>query len=185
MRPNEFDDEEEEFRGPSKSHLKRVQLELQALGRDMTRMGDETLKKIGLPEDVYAEIVEFRRMKNFGAQRRQLQLIGKKMRNMDPAAVREAIARATGESRAAVALQHRCETLRERMIADDEAVKRFIDDHTDIDIRRLRELVRGARRERDQQKPPKSARELYRLLHDYFDEPLDLMMAEDDEASEE
>lgn len=47
MRPNQIeDDEEEEFRGPSKSHLKRVQNELQELGRVMTGMGDETLKKI-------------------------------------------------------------------------------------------------------------------------------------------
>ena len=107
MRPNDIgDDDEEEFRGPSKSHLKRVQLDLQALGKEMTRLGDETLAKIGLPEDVLAEIVEFRRMRSFGAQRRQLQLIGKKMRAMDPDAVREAIARATGESRAAVALLH-------------------------------------------------------------------------------
>ena len=30
MRPNEIEDEEEEFRGPSKSHLKRVQLDLQS-----------------------------------------------------------------------------------------------------------------------------------------------------------
>ena len=96
----------------------------------MTGMGDETLKKIGLPEAVYDEIIEYRRMRNFGAQRRQLQLIGKKMRDMDPAAVREAIARATGESRAAVALQHRCEALRDRFLADDEAVKNFIDEHT-------------------------------------------------------
>ena len=174
MRPNQIeDDEEEEFRGPSKSHLKRVQNELQELGRVMTGMGDETLKKIGLPEAVYDEIIEYRRMRNFGAQRRQLQLIGKKMRDMDPAAVREAIARATGESRAAVALQHRC-----------EALKNFIDEHTDIDIRRLRELVRSARREREQAKPPKSARELYRLLYAYFDEPLDLMMAEEIEIEE-
>ena len=178
MRPNQIeDDEEEEFRGPSKSHLKRVQNELQELGRVMTGMGDETLKKID-------EIIEYRRMRNFGAQRRQLQLIGKKMRDMDPAAVREAIARATGESRAAVALQHRCEALRDRFLADDEAVKNFIDEHTDIDIRRLRELVRSARREREQAKPPKSARELYRLLYAYFDEPLDLMMAEEIEIEE-
>ena len=47
MRPNQIeDDEEEEFRGPSKSHLKRVQNELQELGRVMTGMGDETLRKL-------------------------------------------------------------------------------------------------------------------------------------------
>ena len=96
MRPNDIeDDDEEEFRGPSKSHLKRVQLDLQALGKEMTRLGDETLAKIGLPEDVLAEIVEFRRMRSFGAQRRQLQLIGKKMRAMDPCARRSPAPRAS------------------------------------------------------------------------------------------
>lgn len=164
------DDEEDEFRGPSKSHLKRVQLELQALGKEMTKLGDEQLKKVELPEDVFDEIVEYRRMKSFGAQRRQLQLIGKRMRDLDPAAVREAIDRATGESKAAVALHHRCERLRDLMLEGDDAVKRFIDEHPEVDIRRLRELVRGARKEREAQKPPKNARELYRFLHELLDE---------------
>ena len=78
------DDEEDVYRGPSKSQLKREQLELQALGKEMTGLGDEQVKRIGLPEDVLFEIKEFRRMRSFGAQRRQLQLIGKKMRDMDP-----------------------------------------------------------------------------------------------------
>ena len=109
---NQYEDDDDlpQYDGPSKSQLKREQTELQNLGREMTKLGDDQLRRINLPEDVYAEIVEFRRMKSFGAQRRQLQLIGKKMRNMDPVAVREAIDRATGESRAAVALLHRCET---------------------------------------------------------------------------
>ena len=97
----EDDVDENGYRGPSKSQLKREQNALQDLGREMTKLGDEQLKRIGLPDEVLVEIVEFRRMRSFGAQRRQLQLIGKKMRNMDPVAVREAIDRVTGESRAA------------------------------------------------------------------------------------
>lgn len=173
------DDEEDEFRGPSKSHLKRVQLELQALGKEMTKLGDEQLKKVGLPDDVFEEIVEFRRMKSFGAQRRQLQLIGKKMRDLDPAAVREAIDRATGESKAAVALHHRCERLRDQMLDGDDAVTRFIDEHPEVDIRRLRELVRGARQERGAQKTPKNTRALYRLLHELLDEKVVLEAVEE------
>lgn len=175
------DDEEDVYRGPSKSQLKREQLELQALGKEMTGLGDEQLKRIGLPEDVLFEVKEFRRMKSFGAQRRQLQLIGKKMRDMDPKAVREAIDRATGESRAAVALLHRCETLRDRMIADDAALTAFISEHPEVDIQALRTLVRGARRERDAAKPPKSARELYKFLHRTLEEPISLYAEDDDE----
>ena len=149
----------------------------------MTKIGDEQLKRIGLPDEVLVEIVEFRRMRSFGAQRRQLQLIGKKMRNMDPVAVREAIDRVTGESRAAVALLHRCETLRDQMLAGDEALTKFISEHPEADIPRLRTLVRTARKEREAQKPPKSARELYRYLHDLLEEPISLF-AEDDENEE-
>lgn len=178
------DDEEDVYRGPSKSQLKREQLELQALGKEMTGLGDEQLKRIGLPEDVLFEIKEFRRMRSFGAQRRQLQLIGKKMRDMDPKAVREAIDRATGESRAAVALLHRCETLRDRMIADDAALTAFISEHPEVDIQALRTLVRGARRERDAAKPPKSARELYKFLHRTLEEPISLYAEDEDEAED-
>ncbi len=189
MRPDpyspETDDEEEEHQGPSKSQLKREQLELQKLGREMTKLGGEQLKKVGLPEEVYDEIVEYRRMKSFGAQRRQLQLIGKKMRGMDAKAVREAIDRATGESKAAAALLHRCEKLRGKMIEDDDAVKSFIDEHPGIDIRRLRELVRGARKEREAQKPPKNARALYRMLHELLDDTPVLTDEPPAEADEE
>lgn len=180
------DDDEEEARGPSKSMLKRIQLELQDLGKEMTKLSTEQLQKVGLPEDVYVEIVEFRRMKSFGAQRRQLQLIGKKMRDMDPAAVREAIDRATGESKAAVALHHRCERLRDQMLEDDGAVKKFIDEHPEIDIQALRQMVRAARKEREQQKPPKNYRALYQLLHDLFNEEKpQLTLAEGDAHEEE
>lgn len=180
----EDDDDENEYRGPSKSQLKREQLELQNLGREMTKLGDDQLKRIGLPEDVFFEIVEFRRMKSFGAQRRQLQLIGKKMRDMDPQAVREAINRATGESRAAVALLHRCELLRDQMIAGDDAVTKFISETPEADIPKIRTLVRNARKERELQKAPKSARELYRYIHELLEEPLSLY-AEDDAADED
>lgn len=175
------DSEEDVYRGPSKSQLKREQTELQNLGKEMTKLGDEQLKKIGLPEEVFIEIVEFRKMRSFGAQRRQLQLIGKKMRDMDPKAVREAIDRATGESKAAVALLHRCETLRENLIASDDALTKFISEHPGIDISALRTLVRGARKERENGKPPKNARELYKFLHNLFDQPVDLFGPDEDE----
>lgn len=178
-------DEEDEYRGPSKSMLKRIQLELQDLGKEMTKLSPEQLQKVGLPEDVYVEIIEYRRMKSFGAQRRQLQLIGKKMRDLDPAAVREAIDRATGESKAAVALHHRCERLRDQMLEDDGAVKKFIDEHPDIDIQGLRQMVRTARKERELQKPLKNYRALYQLLHELLDEDAPQLTAESNDDAKE
>jgi ribosome-associated protein len=178
---NQYEDDEEEDFGPSKSEIKRRLDTLQHLGGEMTSFSDEQLRRIDLPEDVFEAIVDYRRMKSFGAKRRQLQLIGKRMRDMDPDAVREAIDRIKGDSRAAVALHHRCESLRDQMIADDRAVTKFIDDEPQADIPRVRTLVRAARKERDAGKPPKSSRELYRYLHELLEKPVDLYAADGEE----
>lgn len=59
------------------------------------------------PEVILKAIEDYHRVPSFGAKRRQLQLIGKYMRALDGDAVRQAIDRATGNDKAAVAALHR------------------------------------------------------------------------------
>ena len=173
------EDEEEDF-GPSKSELKRQAEALQTLGKELTQLAPDQLKRVPLPEDVSLAIEDYKRMKSFGAQRRQLQLIGKLMRALGGAAVREAIDRATGDSRAAVAAHQKAEKARDALIASDEALTAWVQSHPETDVQKLRQLVRSARKERDSNKPPKSAREIYRLIYRLELPDLDLM-AKDDE----
>lgn len=161
----EFDDEEDGYDRPSKSQIKRELQALQDLGKEMTKLGAETLNRIPLPEDVREAIDEYAKMRSFGAQRRQLQLIGKRMNGLDPQKVREAIDMATGESRAAVAAHHRAERLRDKLIAEDAALTDFIKDFPEVDVQTIRQTIRAAGKEAQLNKPPKSARELYRLIH--------------------
>ncbi len=163
-REDDFEDEDEYDR-PSKSQIKRELQALQDLGKEMTKLGAETLNKIPLPDDVREAIDEYAKMRSFGAQRRQLQLIGKRMNGLDPEKVRAAIDIATGESRAAVAAHHRAERLRDKLIAEDAALTDFIKDFPDVNVQAVRQLIRSARKEAQLGKPPKSARELYRLIH--------------------
>lgn len=162
---DDFEDEEDGYDRPSKSQIKRELQALQDLGKEMTKLGADTLNRIPLPEDVREAIDEYAKMKSFGAQRRQLQLIGKRMNGLDPEKVRAAIDMATGESRAAVAAHHRAERLRDKLIADDAALTDFIKDFPEVNVQSLRQLIRSARKEAQMGKPPKSARELYRLIH--------------------
>lgn len=162
---DDFEDEDEGYDRPSKSQIKRELLALQDLGKEMTKLGAETLNKIPLPNGVREAIDEYAKMKSFGAQRRQLQLIGKRMNGLDPQKVRAAIDMATGESRAAVAAHHRAERLRDKLIAEDSALTDFIKEFPDTDVQALRQLIRSARKEAQLGKPPKSSRELYRLIH--------------------
>ncbi len=176
-----IEDEDEDL-GPSKSQKKRDSELMQKLGGELARLPADQFARIDLPEDIRQAIADYQKMKSFGAMRRQMQLIGKLMRRLEADAVREAIDRATGESRAAVAAHHRAERTRDAMIASDEAVTEFVQRHGTADVQRLRQLVRAARRERDAGKPPKSARELYRAIHALELPPIVLEAPHEDEA---
>lgn len=176
----EMDDEYDDR--PSKSQIKRELQALQDLGKEMTRLGADTLNKIPLPDDVREAIDEYAKMRSFGAQRRQLQLIGKRMNGLDPVKVRAAIDMATGESKAAVAAHHRAERLRDKLLAEDAFLTDFVKEFPDVNVQSLRQIIRAARKEAQTNKPPKNARELYRLIYPKVCPQLDLTKDEEDNA---
>lgn len=181
-RETEFE-EDEVNPGPSKSQRKRDAEQLQSLGKELSELAAEQLATIALPEALSEAISDLKKMKSFGARRRQLQLIGKHMRALDAASVREAIDRAIGASKAAVAAHHRAERLRDAMISGDDALTDYMTSHLEAPVQKLRQLVRGARREAAEGKPPRCARELYRLL--YADQIPALNLALKDKTTEQ
>ncbi|MBT6481791.1 MAG: DUF615 domain-containing protein [Gammaproteobacteria bacterium] len=77
---------------PSKTRLKQEAIELQQLGKHLTTLGSAVLRKLPVTEILISAIEEFNRLPNsHGAQRRQLQFIGRLMRDLDYAAVMKAI----------------------------------------------------------------------------------------------
>ncbi len=167
MKTTNLPDERDEFDDrPSKSQLKRDMIALQKLGVQLVELGPDQLKRIELPEDLRAAVVEARRITAHEGRRRQLQYIGKLMRTVDPEPIRASIEDLDGGSRRTVELMHRCERWRDRLIDDDAALTEWLATHPDGDVQPLRALIRAARRERTSNAPPKHARELYRWLND-------------------
>ncbi len=154
---------------PSKSELKRQMHALQALGKQLVELNRDQFARIDIPEDL-REAVEFaHRVSGREAYRRHMQYLGKLMRKVDGDAVRSALERVTGESRAAVSLMHRTETWRNRLLDDDQALTEFIAEYPEADVQWLRAAIRAGRRERDSQQAPKHARELYKRLHHHVE----------------
>ncbi len=176
---------EDEDYGPSKSELKRQAEKMQELGKELTELGPETIAKIPLPDVLLVEIEQYRTMRSFGAKRRQLQLIGKLMRSLDGEKVRQAIDRATGKDKAAVAALHKSERIRDNLIEEDAFLTKFVEEFPQADVLQIRQLTRNARKERDAGKPPKSARELYKIIHSFVLPPLELEIREEDGEPEE
>ncbi|MEW6679097.1 MAG: ribosome biogenesis factor YjgA [Pseudomonadota bacterium] len=161
-------DEEEfqEYDGPSKSQRKRDAEALQALGKALVELSKERLNTLALPDVLRAEILEAKRITSHGAIRRQMQLIGKIMRDVDAEAIAEQLAVVRGESAAAKAAFHALEQWRERLIRDDQAVTDWLARHPATDAQQMRQLIRNARKEAADNKPPKSSRALFRMLRE-------------------
>lgn len=151
---------------PSKTQRKKEMHALQALGQQLVDLSRDQLAQIELPEELREAIAFAHRVTSHEGRRRHMQYIGKLMRQVEPDEVRAAIGRATGESRAAVALMHLAERWRDRLLADDDALTAYIAEHPGADVQWLRAAIRAARREHEAGQPPKNARVLYRWLHD-------------------
>ena len=159
----------DEGEAPSKSQRKRDMHALQALGAELVDLRRDQLQRIDLPDEL-REAIEFaHRVTSHEGRRRHMQYLGKLMRQVDADSIRAAIALATGESRAAVALMHLTERWRERLLEDDAALTEFVAAHPAADVQWLRATIRSARREHAAGQGPRHARELYRWLHEQLD----------------
>lgn len=152
---------------PSKSQLKREMHELQALGERFIAMKPEERARFPLSDDLLRAIDETDRIRAREARRRHMQYVGKLMRKEDLEAIQAVF---DDIEKAQVQRDHaflRLETWRDRLIEEgDDAVEPFLEDYPQADRQALRQLIRNARKEREQNKPPTNAKRLYKLLRD-------------------
>jgi len=151
---------------PSKSQVKREMQALQTLGERLLQISGERLAKIGLPEELRDAIRDAQRFTKHEARRRQLQYIGRLMRDVDPAPIQAAIDEIDGVSAAANARQHALERLRAQLIEDEAVLGEIARRHPRADLQHLRQLRRNAIREQAEHKPPRAFRELFRVLRE-------------------
>ena len=151
---------------PSKSQIKREMEALQDMGEELVELGRDQLKRIDLPEDLREAVRDAQRFTQHEARRRQMQYIGRLMRDLDAEPIRAALDEIKGVSAAATARQHALERLRTRFMADEKVIGEIARDHPDADLQHLRQLRRNALKEQEQAKPPRAYRELFRVLRE-------------------
>jgi ribosome-associated protein len=151
--------------GPvSKTQRKKEMHELQALGAALVELPEAQIRALELDEGLRQAVLEAKRISSHEARRRQLQHIGRLMREVDPASIRAQLGAIEGSSAEATARHRRLEQTRERLLADDAALTDFVAAHPGADAQALRTLIRNARREQKEGLPPRAFRELFRTL---------------------
>lgn len=151
---------------PSKTRLKAEADAQQALGVRLCELPKDKLLKLNLPEDLLDAILESKKITANGAIRRHRQYLGKLMREIDTTPISEQLARWDGKHTAENAYFHGLERWRERLIQDTQAISDFIARYPATDSQQLRSLTRNAQKEAAAGKPPKSSRELFKLLRE-------------------
>ncbi len=148
----------------SKTQIKNEMNERQALGMQLTKLAPDTLKKIGLSEELLEAVLFYKKITANGALKRQAQFIGRLMRDTDPEPIQAYLNKLKGDNAEHNAAMQRLELLRERLVESDDALTELISKKPELPISELRTLIRNARREKEQNKPPKAFRELFQLL---------------------
>jgi ribosome-associated protein len=159
---------------PSKTRLKQQSHDLQKLGMALAELPDARLQQLGLPERLLDALLQYRSTRSHEGRRRQLQYVGKLMRDVDDAPLREAVAESKLGSARDTLLLHEAERWRDALLAEDDALTRWLHEHADCDAQRLRSLVRAARREAalpPEQRNPRSLRELFQFIRPLLAEP--------------
>ena len=164
-------DENDEYRGPSKSERKRDADAAQDRGTRLIALKEADLVALDLPETLHDAILLAKRITSRGGLARQRQYIGKLMRDIDPTAIEAAL---DAESRASAqdAERHkRIETWRARLLTEGPAA---LDDllkwRPEADRKALQALITKATSQRvDPGSREGASRELFRSIRALFD----------------
>lgn len=158
---------------PSKTQQKKTMHELQKLGEALTQLPDHRLETLEIPESLLSAVQEFKRTKSHEGRRRQMQYVGKLMRQVDVEPIREAVAEMElGRAADSFAL-HQAEQWRAELIASDDALTRWMNEHPQCEAQQLRSLVRAARKDAaaaPEQRSSRAYRELFQYIKTYLNQ---------------
>ena len=158
------DEDQEEIIWVSKSEIKRDAEDLKQLGEKLVNLTKANLTKVPL-DDSLKDAIELAQRLQKEARRRQLQYIGKLLRSIDAEPIREALEKIENKHNQQHAMLHKLEILRDELVAKgDIALTDLLNEHPSADRQQLRNLIRAAQKEKEQNKPSKAYREIYQIL---------------------
>lgn len=143
-------EEDHDIERVSKSELKREMERLQGIGNRLLELPAEKLREFPLEEILLQALLESQRLKSHEAKRRQLQYIGRLMRDADVEAIEKALDFNDPGSEVHLQLTVLSERWRAELIEDPDATARFFDTYPSADRQHLRQLVRNAQQEAEQ-----------------------------------
>lgn len=149
----------------SKSQRKKDMLALQKIGEALLKLNEVQLAKIEMPDELRTAILFAKSLQSHEAKRRQLQYIGKIMREIDPATITHALDKMARVHEMSTAQFHQIEEWRANLIAKgDDAIMSFLNSYPQCDRQQLRQLVRKAQHDIKHEKNTGAEKALFKYI---------------------
>ncbi len=149
----------------SKTRRKHAMLALQDLGEALTELNPARLAALALPERLAEAIATARKLTRHEARRRQMQFVGKLMREIDPSPIQAQLEQWAVAPNAEKARIAAVERWRARLLDEAAALDQLCAQSQSADRPRLTALIARAADERARGSPPHAYRELFRELN--------------------
>ena len=157
----------EEIELVSRTEIKRIAEALQATGKELVELKAGDLAKIPLPAQPEEAISIARRIKSNEGLRRQMQYIGKVMRDIDAEPIQQALDNLKEGNKDEARHFHKLEGLRDDLLKDgDPAIEKVVAEYPMAERQRLRQMIKQAQKESAAKKPPAAARKLFKYLRE-------------------
>ncbi len=150
----------------SKTQIKREADALKLIGRELVALSKKQLVQIPASELLFHAISVAHKISDKNeALRRQIQYIGKVLRNEDCDAIRTAIDKLNNKHQQLTHATQRLEKLRDELIKQgDSKITELLEQFPNLERQKLRQLVRQANKEMKAEKPSKASKDLFAYL---------------------
>lgn len=150
----------------SKTQLKNAAEQLKKLGLELVDLTKGEREKIPLDEELLGAIELCTRInRKKDGFRRQLQLIGKKLRAREIEPIETALTKLRSSHSEANRHFHQLERIRDNILnKGDDAINEAVVKYPQLERQKLRQMLRSAQKQASDNQPPAAAREIFQYL---------------------
>ena len=148
----------------SKTELKKDSKKIQAFGKKISELTVKNIETFKFSPNIYEAIIGLKNIKSNAAKKRQVQYVGKLLREIDLTHAFLIIEQLKVSSQKEIQQNHSIEKWRDELLINADSITQFFNQYPNIDRQSLRQAITNAQRERKEKKSPKYSRQLFKLL---------------------
>jgi len=155
----------------SRTTIKKDVLEITDFGKALTDLNNDQLNKLPLTDNLRDSIKDAKNLQKI-ALKRQLQFIGKLLRKADNLEeIQKGYDILVNKDKESNLFMQRLENIRNNLLDVDksqDALDKLITENPNLDIQKLRQLMRNHYKEVEKNKPRKSFKEIFKVIKDLY-----------------